>query len=324
MPRQARLDAPGTLHHVILRGRERGQIVTDREDRAMFLARLGEVARATGTTLYAWALLPNHAHLLLRSGAQGLPRFMRRLLTGYAITFNRRHQRVGPLFQNRYQSIVVEEDPYFRELVRYIHLNPLRAKLVRDLAHLDRYPWCGHAGLLGRPSPPWQDRAAVLAWFGRTQRAARRAYRAFLRAGIPQGRRPELVGGGLVRSLGGWAEVRALRQRADRVVTDERILGSGPFVERMLAAGEARQQAQRARRHRLRQAQALLRHRCRQAQVGLEELRLGSRRRRIAAVRAHLAVDLVTRLGLSLAETARQLGVSTSGIAKALARAERP
>jgi hypothetical protein len=92
----------------------------------------------------------------------------------------------------------------------------------------------------------------------------------------------------------------------------------------MLAAGDARQQTQQARGHRLRQAQALLRQRCRRAQVGLEELRMGSRRRRIAAVRARLAVDLVTRLGLSLAETARQLGVSTSGIAKAVARAERP
>jgi REP element-mobilizing transposase RayT len=298
--------------------------VTDREDGAMFLARLGEVALATGTTLYAWALLPNHAHLLLRSGAQGLPRFMRRVLTGYALTYNRRHQRVGHLFQNRYKSIVVEEAPYFRELVRYLHLNPLRARLVPDLPHLDRYPWCGHAGILGRTSPPWQDRAYVLSWFGRTERAALRAYRAFLREGIPQGRRPELVGGGLVRSLGGWAEVRAIRQRADRVVTDERILGSGPFVARMLAAGDARQQTQQARGHRLRQAQALIRQRCRREQVGLEELRMGSRRRRIAAVRARLAVDLVTRLGLSLAETARQLGVSTSGIAKALARAERP
>jgi putative transposase len=324
MPRQARLDAPGTLHHVILRGIERGQIVTDREDRAMFLARLGEVARATGTTLYAWALLPNHGHLLLRSGAEGLPRFMRRLLTGYAVAYNRRHRRHGHLFQNRYKSIVVEEDPYFRELVRYIHLNPVRARLVVDLPHLDRYPWCGHAGILGREPPPWQDRAYVLSWFGRTERAAIRAYREFLREGIPQGRRPELVGGGLVRSLGGWAEVRAIRQRANRVLADERILGSGPFVERMLAAGDARQQAQQARGQRLRQAQALLRQRCRREQVGLEELRLGSRRRRIAAVRARLAVHLVTRLGLSLAEAARQLGVSTSGIAKAVARAEQP
>ena len=99
MPRQARLDAPGTLHHVILRGIERGQIVADLQDREMFRERLGAVAVATGTTLYAWALLPNHAHLLLRSGAQGLPRFMRRLLTGYALAYNRRHKRAGHLFQ---------------------------------------------------------------------------------------------------------------------------------------------------------------------------------------------------------------------------------
>jgi len=99
MPRQARLDAPGTLHHVIIRGLERGMIVRDDTDRDAFVARLGDVAQATRTAIYAWALLPNHAHLLLRSGPGGLPRFMRRLLTGYAITFNRRHKRVGYLFQ---------------------------------------------------------------------------------------------------------------------------------------------------------------------------------------------------------------------------------
>ena len=99
MPRQARLDAPGTLHHVIIRGLERGAIVKDDADRAAFVTRLGAVAQATGTTISAWALLPNHAHVLLRSGPAGLPRFMRRLLTGYAITFNRRHKRAGHLFQ---------------------------------------------------------------------------------------------------------------------------------------------------------------------------------------------------------------------------------
>jgi REP element-mobilizing transposase RayT len=101
MPRQARLDAPGTMHHVILRGVERGRIVADREDRQAFVTRRGEVAAATGTTIYAWALLPNHAHLLLRSGAQGLPRLMRRFLTGCALAYNRRHKRAGLLFQNR-------------------------------------------------------------------------------------------------------------------------------------------------------------------------------------------------------------------------------
>ena len=323
MPRQARLDAPGTLHHVILRGMERGTIVADAPDRAAFVARLGTVATATGTSVYAWALLPNHAHLLLRSGPQGLPQFMRRVLTGYALAYNRRHHRVGHLFQNRYKSIVVEEEAYLLELVRYIHLNPLRAGLVPDLARLAWYPWCGHAGLLGHRTPAWLDRAAVLAWLGATERAALRAYRAFLRAGLPLGRRPDLVGGGLVRSLGGWAAVRAVRRRGERVHADERILGSDAFVARMLAAGDARQRGQRTQGHRLREAQGLLRRRCRQARVTLAELQGGSRRRRIATLRADLGVHLVTQLGLSLAETARQLGVSTSGIAKAVARAEK-
>jgi REP-associated tyrosine transposase len=118
MPRQARLDAPGTLHHVMLRGLAGGPIVADSEDRAAFRARLGVVAGAAGTTLYAWALLPNHAHLLLRSGPGGLPPFLRRLLTGDALAYNRRHRRQGHLVQNRYKSIVVEADTYCRELQR--------------------------------------------------------------------------------------------------------------------------------------------------------------------------------------------------------------
>lgn len=323
MPRQARLDAPGTLHHVMLRGIEGGKIVADRVDRETFLARLGTLATATGTAIYAWALLPNHAHLLLRSGPAGLPRFMRRLLTGYAQTYNRRHQRRGHLFQNRYKSIVVDEDRYFRELVRYLHLNPLRARLVPDLPHLDRYPWCGHAGIL-RPEPyRWQARAAVLAWFGRTERAALRAYRAYLRAGIPQGHRPELVGGGLIRSLGGWAEVRAVRQRTDRVLTDERVLGSGEFVAQLLAAEDGRVKSQQTRATRLQEVRGIIRAACQREGVSEEELCMGGRRRRCSRVRVDLAVHLVTRLGLSLADAARHLGVSTSGIAKAVARAEK-
>src|SRR3972149_6806663 len=241
MPRQARLDAPGTLHHVIIRGMERGQIVKDPKDREEFVRRLGKVATATRTRVYAWALLPNHAHLVVRSGPTGLPRFMRRLLTGHAIYFNRRHKRVGHLFQNRYKSIVCEEDAYFRELVRYIHLNPLRAKLVPDLRALDRYPWCGHATVVGRIPRAWQARRTVLGWFGQTERKAVGAYRDYVREGIPVGHRPDLVGGGLVRSAGGWAEVRALRRQKEPRAGDPRILGSGEFVEGLLREAEERQ-----------------------------------------------------------------------------------
>jgi len=320
MPRQARLDAPGTLHHVILRGMERGQIVQDEVDRIEFLTRLGEEATETGTRIYAWAILPNHAHLLLRSGPVGLPRLMRRVLTGYAVSFNRRHRRHGHLFQNRYKSIVCEEDAYFRELVRYIHLNPLRASLVSDLQGLDRYPWSGHATLLGHKPYPWQDRGYVLAWFGQNQRAAIRAYRTYVEEGIGQGRRPELVGGGLIRSLGGWAAVQAVRQRGQPVLADPRILGTGAFVEDMILAGDERLRVVHRREERQRVARVTIAEECRKAGVSVDELRLGSRRRPLARFRAELAVRAVEEWGLSLADAARELGISTSGIAKAVKR----
>jgi len=101
MPRLARLDAPGILHHVILRGIERRKIFKDDQDRNNFLERLSDLLPATKTPCYAWALLPNHAHFLFQSGETGLSTLMRRLLTGYAVTFNRRHRRHGQLFQNR-------------------------------------------------------------------------------------------------------------------------------------------------------------------------------------------------------------------------------
>jgi putative transposase len=125
---------------------------------------------------------------------------MRRFLTGYAVTYNLRHLRHEHLFQNRYHSIVCDEDAYFRELVRYIHLNPIRAHSVKNLLELDRYHWCGHSVLMGRIKHHWQDRDYVLSWFGKEEGEARRAYRKYMEEGIGQGNRPELVGGGVVRS----------------------------------------------------------------------------------------------------------------------------
>ena len=150
MPRQARLDAPGVLQHIMARGIERRKIFWDDKDRSSFLERLAMILEETQTQCYAWTLIPNHFHLLLRTGKTPLSKVMRRLMTGYAVTFNIRHRRSGHLFQNRYKSVVCEEDPYLLELIRYIHLNPLRAKLVEDLKALDKYPWTGHSAILGR------------------------------------------------------------------------------------------------------------------------------------------------------------------------------
>jgi len=321
--RQARLDAPGTLHHVMVRGIEGRRIVDDEQDRKELIARLGTVAIETATSVYAWALLSNHAHILLSSGVHGLSKFMRRLLTGYAVNYNIRHHRYGHLFQNRYKSIVCDEDSYFMELVRYIHLNPLRVKLVKDINELERYPYCGHGVVMGRREASWQDGEYVLGWFGRREREARETYREFVREGIALGRRPELVGGGLIRSVGGWSEVFSLRRQGVRERTDERILGSGDFVERVLKEADEKTKGAYSARERKKKVEQLIVGKCKKGNILVSELKGGSRRGRIPQVRGEIVISLVESYGIPLAEVARQVGVSTSAISKALRRAEK-
>jgi putative transposase len=119
--------------------------------------------------------------------------------------------------------------------VRYIHLNPLRAGMVDSFAKLDYYRWSGHSVIVGRRVNKWQDRDYVLKWFGTKVKQARQSYRMFVGQGIGLGRQPNLVGGGLVRSAGGWSQVKALRRIGGREKSDERILGSGGFVEQILS-----------------------------------------------------------------------------------------
>ena len=128
--------------------------------------------------------MPNHAHFLFRSGPRGIATLMRRLLTGYAVSFNRRHKRHGQLFQNRYKSIICQEDVYLKELVRYVHLNPIRAEIASDLKTLSQFPYCGHAVLMGRKKQPWQDDQYILSYFGNTTGMARKHYAAYVSAGI--------------------------------------------------------------------------------------------------------------------------------------------
>ena len=203
MPRKARIDAPGALHHIIFRGIERRKVFRDGRDQDQFVERLGTVLSETGTPCFAWALIPNHAHLLLRTGNTPISTVMRRLLTGHAAYFNHRHRRHGKVFQNRYKSILCQEDTYLFELVRYIHLNPIRAKRVSDLKESDKWPYSGHSAIMGKRKYRWQDDRYVLTLFGGTLSGARRKYRAYVAKALDQGKRPELTGGGLDSQHGG-------------------------------------------------------------------------------------------------------------------------
>lgn len=237
MPRQARIDGTGAIHHIIVRGIEKRKIFDDDNDRDFFLRRLALILEKTKTACYAWALIPNHFHLLLRTGSSSVATVMRRLLTGYAQYYNKRHNRHGHLFQNRYKSILCEEEVYLLELVRYIHLNPLRANIVKTMDELDRYPYGGHYIFMnGKLS--FMDADYILMQFDKGIRKARKMYREFVEKGASSKRRDDLTGGGLIRSSGGWEVLTAKRAKGFKAKSDERILGSSEFVERILIESE--------------------------------------------------------------------------------------
>ena len=266
--------------------------------------------------VYAWALLNNHAHMLVSSSEYGLSRFMRRLLTGYAVTFNRRHSRSGHLFQNRYKSIICEEDSYFLELVRYIHLNPLRAGLIQDLEALRICRWCGHGTLMGNQEYSWQNCKDVWDYFGRKKKQAIVKYEQFIADGITQGNRPELVGGGLRRS-----QAKEPDSQKHPEAYDERILESGDFVEQILQQVEMDDQSF-ASHEKQQKGEECLKRICKKFSITPQELQSGGRRQAVSSTRAVLAKELVSTFGWTSTATAKKLGVSVSAITKIISRME--
>ena len=322
MPRMARIDAPGALHHVIARGIERREIFQDDKDRDNFLERLETIVTETHTPCYAWAFLPNHVHLLLRTSMTPISGVMRRLLTGYAVSYNGRHRRRGHLFQNRYKSILCQEDPYLLELVRYIHLNPMRARLVDDVRFLERYPYCGHSVLVGRGKNSWQDTDTILRLFGEAPATARRRYREFLRKGINQGKRSDLIGGGLIRSVGGWIAVKKLRETGASQKGDERILGDSAFVKTVLQQAEERLD----RRYHLRTRGVDFEHTLNRVahlmDVERDRIMGSSKDRQAVKARSIVCFWAVHELGISQTHLARRFGISQPAVSLAVRRGE--
>jgi REP element-mobilizing transposase RayT len=320
MPRKARIDAPGALHHIIIRGIEKRPIFRDNWDKGNFLERLERVILETSTKCYGWALLTNHVHLVLRTGLAPIATLMRRVLTGYAQQYNRRYKRHGQLFQNRYKSILCEEDPYFLELVRYVHLNPIRTGLVKDLRGLKSYPFSGHGVLVGHFKNEWQDKDYVLKFFGSTEKTARRAYVSFVAEGLEEGRRTDLTGGGLLRSVGGWSALMALRSAHIRVKGDERILGSSEFVQGALQKANEQFERHTLLRTKGIDLENLLSRIGRYYEINPEELKTKSKSPATVRARSVYCYLAVRELDFSGAAVARKLNITASAVSKAVVR----
>ena len=322
MPRQARLDVAGALHHIMVRGINKTAIFEDDKDRIRFLERLGQTVIEGECTIYAWVLMSNHVHILFKSGKSGISDVMRKLLTWYALYFNRLHNRTGHLFENRYKSILCDEEKYLLALVRYIHLNPVRAGIIRTLEELDRYRWSGHRAIVGGVKHPWMDTGTILSRFGRTKKKAITEYRRFVQEDIGKGRNTVLTGGGLIRSQGGWSNVLSMKRKGHKEEADERILGNGDFVQEILKEAEEKYLRQLKLRKSGLNIAEITRQECKKSKISMEELKRGSRRRRVSEARATIALRSSKEIGLSGAEIARNLGVNTSSINRAIARAE--
>jgi REP element-mobilizing transposase RayT len=319
MPRQARLDAPGILHHVIIRGIERRHIFKDDQDREDLLERLETLLPELHMSCYAWALMSNPAHFLFRTVAVPLSTLMRRLLTGYVVRFNHRHRRHGQLFQNRYKSIICQEDAYLKELVRYIHLNPLRAKIVLDLSALDTFKYSGHSALMGKRTRKWQDTKYVFGYFGKTLRQARKHYRAYVQRGVDQGRRPDLMGGGLIRSLGGWEAFKKTDKR-ERIKGDQRILGESDFVSQVLEQANERYERYYERKAKEYNLKTVEERVCKIYDINRRELYSKSRVQLIADARGLFCYWAVEELGHKLTDIAKGFAMTGPGVGYAVRR----
>ena len=314
MPRRSRLDASGILHHVIIRGIEKRTIFSNTTDRLDFVTRCERLFLESKIACYAWALLSNHAHLLLRTGTVPLSTIMARLLSGYAVSFNKRHNRAGHLFQNRYKSIICQEDIYFQELVRYIHFNPLRVGLVPDLSSLGTYRWSGHGALLNKRECPWLDREYVLSSFGTDK-----TYLQFLEKGICEGQRPDLIGGGLVRSNGGWTEIK---KSQNLVKGDERILGSSSFVMDILTHAEQRLE----RRYAIKKAgidiSVIEKQVCKVLDLKVDQLYGQGRYKQLVEARSLYCYWAHSNLGISGKDLAVRFSISEPAVSFAIRRGQ--
>jgi REP element-mobilizing transposase RayT len=320
MPRHKRLEIPDGIYHVIQRGIERREIFKDDADREEFLRRLEGGIIQTGHKCYGWVLMPNHFHLLIQTGAKALSELMRKVLSGYAIYFNARHKRRGYLYQNRYKSILCQKEEYLLELVRYIHLNPLRAKIVKDTNSLNKYKWSGHSVLMGTNKAEFQSTNEILERFGETRGIAVKRYLEFIEDAKDMSRREDLSGGGLRRSAGGWEGVCALRRANEFWRGDERILGDGEFVNAVLKISEE----ELTKKERLKKdgwdINKVVSHVCKLMNLKEEEIKKRSRESKISQARGLTAYFLNKELGINCVEIGRYFKITKQSASEAVAR----
>lgn len=231
MPRSLRIEYPGAFYHVISRGNRQQPVFHQRAGYQRFLDVLYSAVDRYNFHLYAYVLMPNHFHLLLEREDFPLSRFMQVLLTSYARWHNRRYHQTGHVFQGRYRAILCDKESYLLELTRYIHLNPVRAKIVK---RPEDYAWSSYQTYLGRAPQGVLETGLVLGMLSRRGVAARRAYEQFVLDTLGEGSRPDFYAATEQVFLGDEHFVEEGRRRYQAATRIESSRLKRPTVQKIL------------------------------------------------------------------------------------------
>ena len=304
MAREARKDHPGAIQHVMARGIEKRNIFLDEKDRNYFLKIVARVIQKPGSgECYAWALMSNHIHLLIHVGEKPLGQMMKSILTGYAVYFNKRYQRSGHLFANRYKSELCQNEKHFLELIRYIHLNPLRAGLVKSESELSKYLWTGHNALLEKRKNKWQNTEDIIKLFGNKDR--RKKYRQFIEEGIKE----DYHKSGLIESIS--EEMEEKNEKGDYY---SRFIGQKEFVQKAV-----KKQMERIKSYKNpRPLDEIIDEICDKHKVSKEKIRSNSKNRELVKVRREICYFAIKKHHYKNRYIAQQLGLHESAVSHAL------
>lgn len=321
MPRTYRVDWENSVHHVMARGIEKGDIFKYDTDRADFVDRLERCVKETDASILAWALMPNHVHLLVRTGTVPLWKFMHKLLTGHAVYFNMKYDRVGHLFQNRYRSILVQTETYFMKLVRYIHRNPLKANIVQSIDMLNRYPWTGHMGLIFPGLHSWQDTEYVLKEYNGNKSDKIRQYLDFMQDPGENASEAIFDYGNIILGSDGIKRINENSTCSSGVHTQFRVLGNLDFARKVydrISGSDDGNLRNRSSEHL--EIRSVLEYASETWSISIKLLTSGARQRRITKAREFVCYTLNCTFGVKLTDCAKILNITPATVYKAAKR----
>jgi REP element-mobilizing transposase RayT len=212
MARPPRIEYPGALYHIIVRGNRKQDIFHDEQDRLLYLDCLAHYKNERDFRLFAYVLMTNHVHLLIETGKTPISRIMQLLNFTYARHFNKKYGTVGHLFQGRYRGFICDKDEYLLALIRYLHLNPVRARIASSP---DEYKWSSHNDYLSGKAKV-VDTEQVLRMFSESKTSAKRLYREFILEAVGDGKKAEIYRGIEQQILGDDLFVEKIRGQIER------------------------------------------------------------------------------------------------------------